>query len=185
MTARAKQTAAVAKQTAVSAARRKALEEEKRVKISLEAARLREQGLGFYDIAIALGLPESQAKNMVAEVIAKSSELVSEGERRNHTLMELARLDALQSAHWPEALGHGTYTDPITGEEVNRRPSTKSADLVLKIIDRRINLLGLGQQEKTVTATTVVVGGTSEEYIRALQSIAAREHMDGEVTDGF
>lgn len=71
--------------------------------------------------------------------------------------LELARLDALQSAHWTEATAEG---------------STKAADLILKIMDRRMKLLGLDQipppQEQH---RTILVQGNSEEYCAGLQQI--------------
>ena len=48
---------------------------------------------------------------------------------------ELARLDALQAAHWPQA---------VAG-------SVRSADLVLRVIDRRMKLLGLDQTRRRTT----------------------------------
>jgi len=49
--------------------------------------------------------------------------------------LELARLDALQAARWPQA---------VAG-------SVRPADLVLRVIDRRIKLLSLDQLARRTT----------------------------------
>ncbi len=86
---------------------------------------------------------------MVAEAVEEYREL------------ELARLDALQAAHWPQA---------VAG-------SVRSADLVLRVIDRRIKLLGLDQprMEDGRPRYLVVSAADDDEagYIHQLQAITA------------
>ena len=77
--------------------------------------------------------------------------------------LELARLDALQGAHWPQA---------VAG-------SVRSADLVLRIIDRRTKLLGLDQPRLEDAGPRCLVIGAADEdeagYIRQLQAITASD----------
>lgn len=79
---------------------------------------------------------------------------------REFRALELARLDALQAAYWVPAVEQG---------------SLKAAALVLKVIAQRIRLLGLEDlaAESPHQHATIVVGGTSSEYIAALRAISA------------
>ena len=73
--------------------------------------------------------------------------------------LEMARLDVLQDAHWDSA---------ISGDDV------KSAEFVLKVMDRRAKLLGLdllSQTSGTVTNNTVVVQGDTKDFIRSLRLV--------------
>lgn len=74
--------------------------------------------------------------------------------------MEMARLDALQAAHWPEA---------VSG-------SVRSADFVLRVIDRRMKLLGLDQlpREEERPRTLIVSAEPDDEegYVRQLRAIS-------------
>ena len=83
-------------------------------------------GHSFDEIALEVGYAnrgtawravQDSLNSRIAEAVTEYREL------------ELARLDALQAAHWPQA---------IAG-------SVRSADLVLRVIDRRMKLLGLDQ----------------------------------------
>ena len=84
--------------------------------------------------------------------------------------LELARLDALQAAHWPQA---------VAG-------SVRSADLVLRVIDRRIKLLGLDQprMEDDRPRYLVVSAADDDEagYIRQLQAITAMSDEPSQAT---
>ena len=84
--------------------------------------------------------------------------------------LELARLDALQAAHWPQA---------IAG-------SVRSADLVLRVIDRRMRLLGLDQIPKQGDrrGCLIVDAPPWDEagYIRQLQAITAMSDQPNTAT---
>lgn len=75
--------------------------------------------------------------------------------------LELARLDALQAAHWPQA---------VAG-------SVRSADLVLRVMDRRMKLLGLDQPRRPDDRPRCLVVSAPDDdeagYIRQLQAITA------------
>ena len=84
--------------------------------------------------------------------------------------LELARLDALQAAHWPQA---------VAG-------SVRSADLVLRVIDRRMKLLGLDRprMEDDRPRYLVVSAPDDDEagYIRQLQAITAMSDEPNQAT---
>lgn len=61
----------------------------------------------------------------------------------------LAQLDHLHAAHWPQAVG---VRDPETGDWM-RAPSEKSAELLLKIAERKARLCGLDRQRDGPVAT--------------------------------
>ena len=73
--------------------------------------------VGYQNRGTAWRAVQDSLNSRIAEAVEEYREL------------ELARLDALQAAHWPQA---------VAG-------SVRSADLVLRVIDRRIKLLGLDQ----------------------------------------
>ena len=75
--------------------------------------------------------------------------------------LELARLDALQAAHWPQA---------VAG-------SVRSADRVQRVIDRRMKLLGLDRSRMQDHRPRYLVVSAPDDdeagYIRQLQAITA------------
>jgi hypothetical protein len=115
-------------------------------------------GCSYGEIAAQVGYANRGSAWKVVNAALRSA---SAGMATEYRDLELARLDAIQAAHWPEA---------ISG-------SVKAADLVLRVIDRRIRLLGLdqvGRQDEP--PRTLVVNapiGDSEGYIRQLQAITA------------
>lgn len=127
------------------------------------AFELRQQGKSWWDISEELGITEAMAMNRVDEAIRSASQLVDEYTRRSFLVMEVSRLDALQDAHWGNAIGG----------------NIKAAELILKISAQRAKLLGLDStQAVQQTVHTVIVQGTTEEYIQALQQ-AAGGRADG------
>jgi thymidine phosphorylase len=73
----------------------------------------------------------------------------------------VARLERLIQAHWEGA---------VSGQD------TRSADVVLKTVAAQSKLLGLEAKPGDVVeqSRTVVIGGTSEEYIAALRRVSGR-----------
>jgi hypothetical protein len=72
--------------------------------------------------------------------------------------LELARLDALTSAHWGAA---------ISGTDL------KAAEMVLEVSAQRVKLLGLDSvSEQPTLSRTLVIGGSSEEYVSGLKAIS-------------
>ena len=84
--------------------------------------------------------------------------------------LELARLDALQAAHWPQA---------VDG-------SVRSADLVLRVIDRRMKLLGLDripkQDDQPRTLIVNAPDWDEDGYIRQLRAITAMSDQPNQAT---
>lgn len=84
--------------------------------------------------------------------------------------LELARLDVLQAAHWPQA---------VAG-------SVRSADLVLRVIDRRTKLLGLDQPRMEGDRPRYLVVSARDDdevgYIRQLQAITVMSDEPNQAT---
>jgi len=118
---------------------------------------LRTRGTSWWDIAEDLHISEANAKALVATRISAAAALVSDHTKSQLLAMEVARLDAIQEAHWDNAL-----LDP------------RSAELMLKVIAQRAKLLGLESATETITQQTVVVAGTSEEYVAALRLVVGQ-----------
>lgn len=80
----------------------------------------------------------------------------------------LARLERLIASYWEQATVLGNL---------------RAADLVLRVVTQQAKLLGLEGMQSTSRddVRTVVVGGTSEEYIAALKQLAgpARSTSEG------
>jgi hypothetical protein len=68
-------------------------------------------------------------------------------------------MDALQAAFWDDALQGDRH----------------AAEVVLKVIARRCKVMGYDKADESLAppARTVVVGGTSEEYIGTLKKLIA------------
>lgn len=128
---------------------------------------MRRKGEAWWTIGEELGISPNGAKLLVEDAIAQASQMVGEHVKRQLLVLEVERLDELQKGIWDEAVG-----------------GNKAAiDSALRIIAARAKLLGLDDMSTvTVTQQTVVIGGTSEEYIRALQLVAAPRTIQGEVT---
>ena len=83
---------------------------------------------------------------------------------------ELDRLDALQLAYWPAA---------VNGDH-------NAANIVLKCIARRCTLLGFDRADNlnAATASVVVIGGTTQEYINGLQAVIDQQEREQRQTPG-
>jgi len=124
------------------------------------AYELRQQGRSWWDIAEDLGISEQLAQRRVDEAIARASQLVDEYTKRSMLAMEVSRLDRLQEAFW---------TDALSGD-------VRSAEFILKVSAQRTKLLGLDvMTADRQTISTVIVQGTTTEYIEALQHASRKE----------
>ena len=114
--------------------------------------------VGYQNRGTAWRAVQDSLNSRIAEAVTEYREL------------ELARLDALQAAHWPQA---------VAG-------SVRSADLVLRVIDRRTKLLGLDQprMEDDRPRYLVVSAADDDEagYIRQLQAITAMSEEPNQAT---
>ena len=113
-------------------------------------------GLSYDEIAEQVGYANRGTAWRAVDEALSTRVVANVDEYRRLTL---ARFEALIAAHWDEATAQG---------------STRSADLVLKVLAQQSKLLGLDVQAGVVAddRRTVVIGGTSEEYVAALKAIA-------------
>ncbi len=124
---------------------------------ALQALQLRASGATYRQIGEALGIDKQTAWRLVnvelESIIRESAAEVVE--------LELARLDRMLMAVWPDA---------VQGD-------LSSIDRALKIEDMRCRLLGLyrraeaQQQDIPQSAVIIAADSSSDEYIRALQQI--------------
>jgi hypothetical protein len=128
---------------------------------ALRAHRLRIGGKSWDEIAVEEQYPNGKAAQAeVARWKSEASALVVENSQREMLTLEVARMDALQSALWPQAMaGH-----------------VPSASAVLSIIVNRSKLVGLDPEkmndDAAQRARTVVVPQDSGGYLAALQRAA-------------
>ena len=134
-----------------------ALIEEQRLEQAMEARELRRDGHDWWEIANKMRLTPRDARQAVAYGIRAAAELVNDATKIELLDLELSRLDLLIKANMPEAM----------------KGNTQSGKLILDVVKERVRLLELDKEHTQAGQTTVVVGGTSTEYIEALQTIAA------------
>ena len=125
-----------------------------------EAHRLRQSGLDWAEVATTTGYATGRVAAMAVTAYLQKTALEQGPEFRRVALQtELDRLDRLQAAYWGRA---------VEGE-------IKAGELVLKIIVARTRLLQLDTLEEPSSSAqrTIVIGGTSEQHIGALQSVVS------------
>ena len=146
-----------ARRTLRSVTAKKAAEErEERRRLAINAYRYRQGGMDWWQIAEKLETTPQLAKKSYAEAIEEAAELVDEHTKSELLRMEVSRLDQLQAAIYPAAMGG----DIGAVREVRA------------IIKERAELLKLTEGQVGPQITTVVVPGTSEAYITALRELA-------------
>lgn len=124
-------------------------------------------GYSIMEIASNLGVSTEVANHLVATERDQMRKFVTQQKRSERIEIESQRLDALQSGYWRVA---------VDGD-------IKAAELVLKIIDKRIKLFGLDSNEEVDGSRYVLVTGTTkEEYLEILRN-AQRGIIEGEVID--
>jgi len=125
--------------------------------LAMKAFQMRKAGASWWEIAENLKISEQQAGMLVHNRIKEAAKLVDEGTKRTMLAMEVDRLDTLQQAIWADAVG---------GDR-------QAIETALKIIQARAKVLGLETiPSSTVTNNTIVVAGTSEEYVAALKRVS-------------
>ena len=121
------------------------------------AYEMRQDGKSWYSIAKTLGLTESAASHSVARAMEQAAAYVSEQAKKQLLELEVARLDRLQEVVWPTAM----------------QGNLRAMDMALRIIMARAKVLQLDTiPETSITNNTLVVSGSSEEYVAALRAIA-------------
>ena len=121
------------------------------------AYEMRQDGKSWYSIAKALGLTESAASQSVSRAMEQAAGYVSEQAKRNLLALEVSRLDRLQEVVWPQAM----------------QGNLRAMDMALRIIMARAKVQQLDViPDTSITNNTLVVTGSSEEYVAALRAIA-------------
>lgn len=139
--------------------------QEEQNKLAMQAFQMRKSGASWWQIAEELKISEQQAGMLVHNKIKEAARLVDEGAKRTMLAMEVDRLDSLQQAIWTDAIG---------GDR-------QAIETALKIIQARAKVLGLDSiPTSTVTNNTIVVAGTSEEYVAALKRVSELPLIDHE-----
>jgi DNA-binding CsgD family transcriptional regulator len=111
---------------------------------SLQALKLRTQGMSYAAIGQALGINHQTAYTDVQYALAETKAAINSA-ALDFIALELERLDRLQEAAWQK-----TMPDESTGKKFN----VTAGYLVLAIIDKRMKLLGLEPaQNLNITAS--------------------------------
>lgn len=122
-----------------------------------QAYEMRQDGKSWYTIAKALGLSEGAAQHIVSKAMEQAAAYVSTESKRQLLALEVDRMDRLQESAWASAL---------QGNRADR-------EFCLRVIMARAKLLGLENlPDVSITNNTLVVAGSSEEYVAALRAIA-------------
>jgi hypothetical protein len=97
-----------------------------------QALELRRAGHTFDEIGRAMGCTRQRAHQLVRKGMARIMESADETAKEVRAL-ELSRLDGVLLSHWP------------------KRDNPRSAEVVLRVCERRSKLLGLDAPEKTAS----------------------------------
>lgn len=153
--------------------------------LNRRAFELRRAGKSWWAIAEELEITEGAARMSVDQVVSQVSEMVSEHAKRSLLVMEVDRLDELMAAYWNQAVNWQQVTTVgADGQETTRMepPNMRAGEFILKVMAQRTKLLGLDDMSHAaVTQQTVIVAGTSEEYIAALRSVSAPRTIEATV----
>lgn len=129
---------------------------ETRSKTAMKAYEMRREGRSWAEISAALHLEPRRVRRIVIDVMQEAADLVDMGTKQEMLILEIDRIDHLQSLLWPAA----------------QAGDTRAVETILKLILARVKLLGLDMTpEMSVQNNTLVVAGTSEEYIAALRVV--------------
>lgn len=125
--------------------------------LALKAYKLKAQGYSLWEIAEECKVTEAAASHLMNQQIVEAAKLVTDGAKILHLTLEVDRLDQLQRSIWRQAM---------SGDLAAVREARG-------IIHERAALLNLGDMSTTnITNNTVVIAGTSPEYIEALKAYA-------------
>jgi hypothetical protein len=101
-------------------------------------------------------LEPKRVRRLVIDALQEAADLVDMGTKQEMLILEIDRIDHLQSLLWPSA----------------QIGDTRAVETILKLILARVKLLGLDlSPEMSVQNNTLVVAGTSEEYVAALRIV--------------
>lgn len=131
---------------------------------------LRKAGYSFQMIAEMVESTVSICMNLYREFQVDLAKEVSLHDREAMALLELARLDELQTPFYIQAL----------------QGDTKSLDGVLKIMAHRMKIGGLDQANPTdprAAANIILVGGSQQDFIDALAQGKLQNSIESEKDD--
>lgn len=132
------------------------LQEERDEKSRL-AYTMRQDGKSWYTIAKVLGVSESTIKTSVSRAMEEAAAMISTESKRQLLALEVDRLDRLQETVWMDAM----------------RGDLQAVRTAIQVILARAKVLGLDAiPDTSITNNTLVVTGSSEEYVAALRAIA-------------
>jgi len=131
-----------------------------------QALELRRAGATYDEIAQAIGYATAQGAYLAYNRALKRALLEAGADEVRE--MELDRLDRLQRAYWPKALGG----------------DGKAADRVLKIMEHRAKYLGLYQPTKVQMESVVYDAGTIEGEVQRLRLLLEADSGQPVVLDG-
>jgi hypothetical protein len=124
------------------------------------AHQLRLGGLTWTEVATKAGYANAATANVEVKAFLQRAALMRDYALRQESLdMEMDRLDALQAAAWGAAM---------TGD-------LKAIDTCIRVMGHRAKLLGLEYREETVVNRTIVVTGSTEQYVQTLKMIAGTD----------
>jgi hypothetical protein len=120
--------------------------------------------VGWRDIPNA----DQYTATMVRNYLQTAAVQIDREERQHILQMECDRLDRLQAIAW---------------EKVEER-DLKAIDTVLRIMGHRAKLLGLEtvNVNQSVTATTVLIGGDKENYLRSTRQVIRGDVQEDEAS---
>jgi hypothetical protein len=124
------------------------------------AHRLRLSGKSWREIGLLCEYASDDVARLQVKMwLQKAAIEVDRTTRSEHLVLELERLDSLQSSVWDDA---------VAGDK-------KSMDSVLRIVQIRSRLLGLDNITTEVNSSIQTIVVTQEEYVQRLKTIAG-EH---------
>lgn len=143
---------------AVTEANSAAILQENQDQTARKAYELRLAGKSWFEIAKTLGIVESDARTIVSNQLTAAAAAVSDGAKQELLALEIERIDQLHASRWEAAL---------RGDRV-------AFDQILKLAELRAKRLRLDDiSDVSITNNTLVVAGTTEEYINALRATIA------------
>ncbi len=132
---------------------------------------LARSGRSWIEAAKEAGYPDAVAASLAVTAYLSRAEIARvDGERAAKVDREVERLDYLQSKWW-HAATEGDLIDGVLCLD------EKAANIVLKVILARAKLLGLDvpTADAVTKIQTIVINGTSEEYIAGLKALSEGE----------
>lgn len=140
-------------------ARQKAILAEQENQQARKAFELQQTGMSLWEIADELKITPTEVKDSVGKAMETAATLIDLGAKQDLLRLQMASLDRLQYALWNQAM----------------QGNIPAAREVRGIIGDRIKFLGLTVEEGEGEYTTVVIKGSSAEYVASLRLISEHD----------